>query len=128
MKFGAALFASLVPLAALAANWPQYRGPQASGVDASKPVPIRWNVETGENILWQTPIPGLGHAAPIVWDDRVYVATAVSGAKADLKVGLYGGCWHWIAPPARSPGTSWARKRPRRSNATPRPATAIPRR
>jgi hypothetical protein len=78
------------PLATLAANWPQYRGPQASGVDASKPVPIRWNVETGENILWQTPIPGLGHAAPIVWDDRVYVATAVSGAKADLKVGLYG--------------------------------------
>jgi hypothetical protein len=90
MKFGASLFAYLLPLATLAANWPQYRGPQASGVDASKPVPIRWNVETGENVLWQTPIPGLGHAAPIVWDDRVYVATAVSGAKADLKVGLYG--------------------------------------
>lgn len=90
MKFGAVLFASLVPLATFAANWPQYRGPNASGVDASKPVPIRWNVETGENVLWQTPIPGLGHAAPIVWNDRVYVATAVSGAKADLKVGLYG--------------------------------------
>jgi outer membrane protein assembly factor BamB len=49
-----------------------------------------WNVETGSNIRWQTPLPGLAHASPIVWGDRVYVATAVKPGKADLKVGLYG--------------------------------------
>lgn len=49
-----------------------------------------WNVETGANIRWQTPLPGLAHASPIVWGDRVYVATAVKPGKADLKVGLYG--------------------------------------
>lgn len=75
-----------------AANpWPQYRGARASGVDETVALPTTWNIETRENLLWQTPIPGLAHAAPIIWGDRVYVATAVAaGAKSDLKVGLYG--------------------------------------
>src|SRR6266567_1433527 len=76
---------------AAAANWPQFRGPQASGVDSASELPTVWNVESGENVRWQTPIPGLGHASPIVWENRIYVATAVRpGAKAELKVGLYG--------------------------------------
>ncbi len=76
---------------ALAANWPQYRGPAASGLDLSVALPTKWSAATGENIRWQTPIPGLSHASPIVWGDRVYVATAVAdGAKSELKVGLYG--------------------------------------
>jgi outer membrane protein assembly factor BamB len=85
-------FASLLAVTTSSGtNWPQYRGERASGVDASMPLPTKWNVETGENIRWQTPIPGLAHAAPIVWGDRVYVATAVqAGPKSELKVGLYG--------------------------------------
>lgn len=93
MKTPPRLFAVALALACLpafAANWPQYRGPQASGVDASTPLPTRWNVTTGENIRWQTPIPGLAHASPIVWGDRVYVATAVGPGQPALKVGLYG--------------------------------------
>jgi outer membrane protein assembly factor BamB len=63
----------------------------ASGVDDSAPLPTTWNIETGANIRWQTPIPGLAHASPIVWLDHIYVATAVKpGAKAELKIGLYG--------------------------------------
>lgn len=75
---------------AMAANWPQFRGPQASGVDRSAPAPVRWNVKTRENVLWRTPIPGLAHASPIIWGDRVYVLTVVGTGPADLKVGLYG--------------------------------------
>jgi outer membrane protein assembly factor BamB len=71
-------------------NWPQFRGPQASGVSANS-APVTWNVETGENIRWQTPISGLGHACPIIWEDHLYVATAVKpGSKPKLKPGLYG--------------------------------------
>ena len=74
-----------------AVNWPQFRGPGASGVADEKTLPTRWSLENGQNIRWQTPIPGLGHASPIVWKDRIYIATAVKpGAKAELKVGLYG--------------------------------------
>ncbi len=73
-----------------AADWPQYRGPNASGVDDSRPASVAWNLDTGENVRWRTPIPGLGHASPIVWGDRIYIATAVSPGRAELKVGLYG--------------------------------------
>jgi outer membrane protein assembly factor BamB len=73
-----------------ATNWAQFRGPQASGVESSRPAPIHWSVENGSNVLWRTPIPGLAHASPIVWGEHVFVATAVRPGKADLKVGLYG--------------------------------------
>ncbi len=72
------------------ADWPQYRGPQASGVADAVVAPVSWKMETAENVRWQTPIAGLAHSAPIVWGDRVYVATAVKPGRADLKVGLYG--------------------------------------
>lgn len=73
-----------------AADWPQFRGPQAGGVDSSVMVPTVWDVETGNNILWKTAIPGLAHASPITWGDRVYLATTVGAGDTDLKVGLYG--------------------------------------
>jgi outer membrane protein assembly factor BamB len=71
-------------------NWPQFRGTQASGLASNAPVPIRWDIGSGENIRWRTPLPGLAHASPIIWNDRVYVASAVRPGKAELKVGLYG--------------------------------------
>lgn len=77
-------------LCASADIWPQYRGPGARGVDASQVLATNWSVETGANIRWQTPLPGLAHASPIAWGGRVYVATAVKPGKAELKVGLYG--------------------------------------
>lgn len=67
----------LLSVSASRGNWPQYRGPGASGLDDTTPLPTTWNIATGQNIRWQTPIPGLAHSAPIVWGDRVYVATAV---------------------------------------------------
>src|SRR5690349_18897710 len=72
------------------ANWPQFRGLHSSGV-SDVAAPTTWNIETGENIRWQTPIPGLGHACPIVWQDHIYLTTAVKpGDKPKLKPGLYG--------------------------------------
>jgi outer membrane protein assembly factor BamB len=82
------LLASLVNAAA--GDWPQYRGPRASGVDNSTALPVSWNVPKGRGIRWQTPVPGLAHASPIVVGDRTYVITAVAPGEAELKVGLYG--------------------------------------
>src|SRR5690348_12142704 len=72
------------------ADWPQFRGPQASGVDAGGVAPVQWNVEKKESIRWSTEIPGLGHSSPIIQGDRIYVTTSVRPGKAELKVGLYG--------------------------------------
>jgi outer membrane protein assembly factor BamB len=75
---------------AKAANWPQFRGPAAAGVDGSKPLPTTWDLEKGENVRWQTPVPGMSHASPIVWGDAVYVATVSKAGDSELKTGLYG--------------------------------------
>ena len=72
------------------ADWPQYRGPKANGLDETKTLPTSWDLKSGENVRWHTLIPGMAHACPIVAGGRVYVATAVSEMEADLKVGLYG--------------------------------------
>jgi outer membrane protein assembly factor BamB len=72
-------------------DWPQFRGIRAAGVDDSKPAPESWNIEKKERVAWKTPVPGLGHASPVVWGDTVYIATAISSQQdAGLKIGLYG--------------------------------------
>jgi outer membrane protein assembly factor BamB len=97
----------LLALNMAAADWPQFRGPQASGLDSTAPAPVHWDIKTGENVRWSTPIPGLAHSSPILWTNRVYVTTATQPGKADLKVGLYGSIesandqgthqWHLLA-------------------------------
>ncbi|MEM8681713.1 MAG: PQQ-binding-like beta-propeller repeat protein, partial [Planctomycetota bacterium] len=61
------------------ANWGQWRGPLATGEAPQADPPIRWSETDAEsvNIRWKTPIPGRGHATPIVWDDHLFVTTAV---------------------------------------------------
>jgi outer membrane protein assembly factor BamB len=80
-----------VPYADAQTNWPQFRGPNANGAFPLSGLPTTWNVETGTNILWKKPIPGLGHSSPVVWGDKLFVTTAINQSKeAPLKVGLYG--------------------------------------
>lgn len=62
------------------ANWPQWRGPLATGVAPHGKPPVKWSESS--NIRWKVAIPGRGHATPIVWGDRIYVQTAV---KTDRK-------------------------------------------
>lgn len=73
-----------------AALWPSFRGPFARGYDDSHPLPTAWNIETGENILWKTPIDGLAHSSPVIHGDRIYLTTATKEGDAELRVGLYG--------------------------------------
>lgn len=76
---------------AIRENWPQFRGHNASGIAAGQDLPLEWDVATGTNILWKRSIPGLGHSSPVVWENRVFVTTAVGeGKEAYLKVGRYG--------------------------------------
>jgi len=59
-------------------NWPSFRGPSASGVADGQNPPTTWDADTGGNVRWKTPIPGLGHSSPIIWGDRIFLTTAVS--------------------------------------------------
>ncbi len=82
---------SLPEAASASGSWPSFRGPQASGVAEDQDLPDSWDGVTGENILWHTPIPGLGHSSPIVWGERIFVTSAVStDPNATFRPGLYG--------------------------------------
>lgn len=72
-------------------QWPGFRGPWGCGYIESTQAPTFWNVDSSTNIKWKMPIPGLGHSCPVIWDDKLFVTTATSGASEEpLKVGLYG--------------------------------------
>src|SRR5690349_18782007 len=62
-------------------NWPTFRGLGASGIADGYPTRATWNADSGAGklagVLWRTEIPGLGHASPIVWENRIFIATAV---------------------------------------------------
>jgi outer membrane protein assembly factor BamB len=72
------LFVSLSSVTINAQNWPSFRGPNASGVAEGTNPPITWDLEKSQNVLWKTSIPGLSHASPIVWNNQIFVITAIS--------------------------------------------------
>jgi outer membrane protein assembly factor BamB len=84
------LAAALLGGPARAENWPQFRGPESSGVSQEERVPLEWS--STRNVRWKVEIPGLGWSSPVVWGDRVFVTTAVGSAEAEKeppKKGLY---------------------------------------
>ena len=72
-------------------NWPSFRGPNAAGVRDHSKLPLRWDVESGQNVRWKTPIEGFGHSSPIVWGEQLFVTSAISSAgNDDVEIGLFG--------------------------------------
>jgi outer membrane protein assembly factor BamB len=68
-------------------NWGQWRGPHANGVSPNGDPPTEWS--ESKNVKWKFQIPGEGSATPIVWDNLVFVQTAVPvPKKPEAKVNL----------------------------------------
>ncbi|HWS56434.1 MAG TPA: PQQ-binding-like beta-propeller repeat protein [Pyrinomonadaceae bacterium] len=115
----ALVFCLALPGGAGAQNWPQFRGPQASGVAGGRPTPTAWDVSRAENVVWKTPVPGLSHASPVVWGERVFVVTAESADPApryvakDRGIGLAGDepkhTWRVYALDKRTGRVLWQR-------------------
>ena len=55
--------------------WPQWRGPQGTGVSSTANPPVEWS--DTKNIRWKVELPGRGSGTPVIWGDRVYVTSAV---------------------------------------------------
>ena len=65
-------------------NWPQWRGPEGTGVTSERDLPVRWGPE--QNVAWKTPIRGLGVSSPVVLGDRVIVTSQVGYAPLEAGV------------------------------------------
>ena len=84
-------------------NWPQFRGPSATGVVEGAARPVKWDASTSLNVRWKTAIPGLAHSSPIVWGNKVFVTTAVTSGKDETRFGLFGD----VAPVKDDPKHTW---------------------
>ena len=85
----------------VAQQWPKFRGVNAGNIADDPALPDTWS-ET-ENVAWKIDIPGLSWSSPVVWDDHIFVTTAISAA-SDEEVqpipGLYDPGEHNGAVPA----------------------------
>jgi outer membrane protein assembly factor BamB len=106
----------LGPLAAMAENWPQWRGPAFNGSTGETGLPESCDPSRAK---WVTPLPGASHATPIVWKDRVYITSTDPATK-----GLLAMCLN-----AQDGKVLWQKrladdiKAPQNTGATPSPVT-----
>ncbi len=73
MRFLVLLVTAGTLLAQDPANWPQFRGPNGSGVASGDAAPP---VEFGpkQHLLWKQSLPP-GHSSPSVWGERIFLTT-----------------------------------------------------
>ncbi|MEO2198882.1 MAG: PQQ-binding-like beta-propeller repeat protein [bacterium] len=70
------------------AQWAQFRGPNAGDVGDDPALPDTWS-ET-DNVVWSVDVPGLSWSSPVVWEDTIFVTSAISaGEEPDPIPGLY---------------------------------------
>ena len=118
--FGVALGLSVALSAARGENWPCWRGARLDGTSLEKNIPMHWS--GASNVAWKTTLPGVGHASPIVWEDKVFTVTALPETQARVLLCLdrKSGKILWQQTVITSPMEA---KHPLNSHASSTPAT-----
>jgi outer membrane protein assembly factor BamB len=102
--------------ASSADNWPQWRGPENTGVAASGNYPVEFS--ESKNLLWKLKLPGLGCSTPVVWGEQIFVTCGIEGQDGVVCYDFSGEeLWRKQLGPER-PG-----KHPNGSGSNPSPAT-----
>ena len=57
----------------LAEDWPHWRGPRYDAVSRESGLPTEWG--ESKNVVWKTPLPGVGSGTPVVWGDRIFLTS-----------------------------------------------------
>jgi outer membrane protein assembly factor BamB len=93
-----------------AADWPQFRGPESTGVASDANIPAKLKID------WTAPLPGRGLSSPIVVGDKVFV-TSSSGPKQERL--------HVICFSAKDGGKLWERQLHATGRTMSHPKTAV---
>jgi outer membrane protein assembly factor BamB len=54
-------------------EWTRFRGPNGQGQSDAVTIPTEW---TAQDVNWQIDLPGIGHSSPVIWDQKLFVASA----------------------------------------------------
>jgi outer membrane protein assembly factor BamB len=119
MRFRVLLALLLLAPSAPAENWPQWRGPRLDGTSRDTGFPADCDPAKA---AWRTPLPGEGHASPIVWHDRVFTVASIaeSGERVLLCLDRATGKILWQTAVIKSP---LEKKHGLNSHASSTPAT-----
>ena len=72
-------------------QWPGFRGYMASGVLDKANLPESFDLKKMINIRWKKELPGLGLSSPVIWDNNLFITTAISASDNEgFKPGIYG--------------------------------------
>src|SRR5262245_66353788 len=63
-------------------TWPRFRGPNGVGTADGQNIPVEFDAQ--KNMLWKTPIPGVGTSSPVVWEQHVFLHSASKDGKERL--------------------------------------------
>ena len=69
------LFFLIFAVLPLAAQWPQFRGPNGSGVATAHDLPVQFGPT--ESVIWKADLPP-GHSSPIIANGRIFVTAVES--------------------------------------------------
>jgi outer membrane protein assembly factor BamB len=72
--FASTVVCVLIASQASGENWGHWRGPAGNGTADANP-PTAWS--ESQNLKWKVPVPGRGSGSPVIWDQQVFVVTAV---------------------------------------------------
>jgi outer membrane protein assembly factor BamB len=87
MMLCAVILGAVLP--AQAENWPCWRGPRGDGTSLETALPTKWSA--AENLAWKTAIPGEGHSSPVIWEQRVFLTTAIPESQERVLLALEAG-------------------------------------
>jgi outer membrane protein assembly factor BamB len=80
-------------------QWPQFRGPNGSGVDSAGPYPVAFS--PSKDVVWKTSVP-YGQSSPVLASDRMYLTASEGGRLLTIALDAASGRELWrreIQPP-----------------------------
>jgi outer membrane protein assembly factor BamB len=77
---------ALVGATPLRADWPQFRGPEGTGVSTSRDLPLTWSER--KNVKWKTPLHGRAWSSPVVLGGQVWVTSATEDGRQLFAIAL----------------------------------------
>jgi outer membrane protein assembly factor BamB len=85
-RFFVPLVLALTLTTSIRAQWPQFRGPEGTGVASAQAPPVTWAED--KNVRWKTAIHGRAWSSPVILDGQVWVTTATEDGRQLSAVAL----------------------------------------
>ncbi|GHU88695.1 hypothetical protein FACS1894155_04070 [Bacteroidia bacterium] len=82
-----------------------FRGNNANGISAAKNIPVKWNLNTGENIAWKSNIKRSGFNSPVINGNKIFLTGADAQTRELYCYDLNNGELLWSLAADKIPGS-----------------------